>query len=71
MSNPMMKKNPFMSMWLSGANSAGGAARGLWMSELCRQQRAMMQQMIRFWTGAWMSPAARTDTDKSRNTKRR
>ena len=27
MSNPWMKKNPFMSMWLSGANSVAGTAR--------------------------------------------
>jgi len=28
MKNPWTKKNPFMSMWLSGANSAMGSARG-------------------------------------------
>jgi hypothetical protein len=28
MKNPWMKKNPFLSMWLSGANAAAGAARG-------------------------------------------
>ena len=28
MKNPWLKKNPFMSMWLSGANKAAGAARG-------------------------------------------
>ena len=28
MRNPWTKKNPFMSMWLSGANSALGSARG-------------------------------------------
>ena len=27
--NPWLKKNPFMSMWLSGANKVAGAARGL------------------------------------------
>jgi hypothetical protein len=26
--NPWMKKNPFMSMWLSGANAVGSRARG-------------------------------------------
>ena len=29
MKNPWLKKNPFMSMWLSGANKVAGAARGL------------------------------------------
>ena len=27
-------KNPWMSLWLSGANSWAGAARGLWAAEL-------------------------------------
>ena len=27
MANPWLKKNPFMSMWLSGANAAVGRAR--------------------------------------------
>lgn len=55
---PMFKKNPFMSAWLSGANSAAGGARGFWLAEMQRQQAAMMQaateQMIRFWSGAWL-----------------
>ena len=71
MSNPMMKKNPFMSMWLSGVNSAAGSARAQWMGELHRQQRAMAQQVIRFWTGAWMSPTGRTNDAESRTGKRR
>ena len=28
MSNPWLKKNPFMSMWLSAANRAAGTFRG-------------------------------------------
>ena len=28
MANPWMKKNPFLSMWLSGLNAVLGAARG-------------------------------------------
>ncbi len=27
MRNPFLKKNPFMSMWLSGANSVAGSTR--------------------------------------------
>jgi hypothetical protein len=56
MYNAMFKKNPLMSLWMSAANSAAGSARGLWMAELHRQQRTMMQdltkQMINFWSGA-------------------
>jgi hypothetical protein len=71
MSNPMMKKNPFLSMWLSGVNSAAGSARGLWMGELHRQQRAMTPQITRFWLGAWMSPTGKTDDARSKTAKRR
>lgn len=28
MKNPWLKKNPFMSMWLSGANRIAGTVRG-------------------------------------------
>ena len=38
MSNPWIKKNPFMSLWLSGANRIGATAMGLWRSAARRQQ---------------------------------
>jgi hypothetical protein len=57
-------KNPWMSLWLSGANAWMGAARGLWTAEMHRQQTAMMneaaKQMARMMTGPWptlMAPA--------------
>ncbi len=34
-------KNPWMSLWLSAANSAAGTARGLWMAEAKKQQRTL------------------------------
>jgi hypothetical protein len=34
MNNPWIKKNPFMSMWLSGANAAIGSARGRATAEI-------------------------------------
>lgn len=52
--------NPWMSLWLSAANSWAGAMRGLWTAELHRQQTAIANEMIRqtigFWTG--MTPIA-------------
>jgi hypothetical protein len=46
--------NPWMSLWLSAANSWAGAARGFWTAEMRRQQTAvineMTRQMVRFWT---------------------
>ena len=54
MKNPWLAKNPFMSMWLSGANSYWGAARGHAVAEAHRQSAAMMaegtRQMMRFWS---------------------
>jgi hypothetical protein len=43
-------KNPWLSMWLSGANSAAGAARGFWTAEMRRQQKAVMKEAGRSLT---------------------
>ena len=40
MKNPWGKKNPFLSMWLSGANAIAGAARGRAPAEAKRQASA-------------------------------
>ena len=40
MKNPWGKKNPFLSMWLSGANTIAGAARGRATAEAKRQTSA-------------------------------
>jgi hypothetical protein len=37
-------KNPWLSMWLSAANSAVGAARGFMTAEMRRQQKAVMNE---------------------------
>lgn len=42
-------KNPWMSAWLSAANQATGAGRGLYAAELARQQKAWMEQMQQAW----------------------
>ena len=39
--------NPWMSLWLSAANSWAGAVRSFWIAELHRQQTAMANEMIR------------------------
>jgi len=38
--NPWGKKNPFLSMWLSGANAIAGAARSRVTAEAKRQTSA-------------------------------
>lgn len=56
MKNPWLKKNPLMSMWLSGANAVAGSARSRIMAESKRQSAAMMtrgmKQVTDFWTGS-------------------
>ena len=63
MKNPWLKKNPFMSMWLSGANTIFGKARGQAIAEARRQSAAMMaegtRQILQFWTGGYATPPRR------------
>ena len=55
MKNPWTKKNPLMSMFLSGANAVAGAARGRATGQAKRQTTAAVNQATRqavsFWTG--------------------
>lgn len=59
--------NPWLSLWMSAANSWTGPARGFWAAEMQRQQTRMLnemtEQMMKFWTGAWMLPGS----DRPRN----
>jgi hypothetical protein len=61
MKNPWTKKNPLLSMWLSGANAIAGSARGRTSGAAKRQARSAMTQGMKqatdFWTGAFV-PAA-------------
>ena len=41
MANPLWKKNPFLSVWLSAANAWAGAARGMMAAEVGRQRKAL------------------------------
>ncbi len=55
MVRPWTKKNPFMSLWLSGANSVAGRARGQATAAVKREQTRLSRQATRFWTGAWLA----------------
>ena len=61
MSNPWLKKNPFMSMWFSGANSLANTARGKITAEAKRQSTAAVNKaasdMVGIWTTAAIAPA--------------
>jgi hypothetical protein len=55
MRNPWTAKNPFMSMWLSAANSLLGAAQGHAGAAVRRQAASIQAQAARqaadFWSG--------------------
>jgi hypothetical protein len=53
MKNPWLKKNPLMSMWLSGANAVLGRARNVMSGEGHKQQTRLTSQITRSWIGAW------------------
>jgi hypothetical protein len=45
-SNPWLKKNPFLSMWLSSVNRAAGAVRGQATAQAKRQVNAAVAQAL-------------------------
>lgn len=51
--NPWGKKNPFLSMWLSGANAVLGLSRGQMAAATRRQANAAItegsRQVLAFW----------------------
>ena len=53
MANPWIKKNPFLSMFLSSANAAAGRARGLWTQQAKRNQTVAVKQAARSWAELW------------------
>ena len=74
MKNPWTKKNPFMSMWLSGANSVMGSARGHATAAAKRETRkaastaatAGTKQVFDFWSNLLKPP---TTTRRRRKTR--
>ncbi len=63
MSHRLMKENPFMSFWLSGANKVAGTGRGLWLAAARQQQSAMVREAGKsassFWAAAFKTPSSR------------
>ena len=51
MVNPWAKKNPLLSMWLSGVNTVTGKARSAGAAEAKRQQASLAKQTASFWSG--------------------
>jgi hypothetical protein len=46
MSNPWLKKNPFMSMWLSAANRVAGTLRGQATAQATAQARRQAKRHL-------------------------
>lgn len=56
-----MAKNPWLSLWLSAANTWAGAARGFWTAEMHRQQKSILNEITK---------SVSQPTGKSRSTKK-
>ena len=66
MSNPWLKKNPFMSLWLSAANRMAGSIRGQAQAQATRQVRAAATAAQNEAVKLWTTPAAPTPVTKKR-----
>lgn len=58
MTNLWLKKNPIMSLWLSGANAVAGRARSVVSAEVSKQQKKLTKDSVQYWTQA-LQPAAK------------
>ena len=70
MSNPWLKKNPFMSMWLSSANRVAGSARGQVAAEVKRQAALATQHattdLVKFWSGGMRTEVPSTPVKRKK-----
>jgi len=61
-----MKKNPLMSMWLSGANAVAGSVRSRMAAESRRQRAATMTRGMKEATDFWNAALGAKPTAKRR-----
>jgi hypothetical protein len=70
MSNPWLKKNPFMSMWLSAANRVAASVRGQTTALAKRQTTAAVaqatQQNLALWQEALSPRRAKAKAKRKR-----
>ena len=65
--NPWGRKNPFLSMWLSGANAAFGATRNQAKAAMQRQANAVVADGTKHVLALWgVGPTARKRPAKRR-----
>lgn len=70
MSNLWMKKNPFMSMWLSSSNSLASSARGRLTAEAKRQSRTAITKATNDIFGMWAEAMTSAANPKKKKVKR-
>jgi hypothetical protein len=66
MANLWTKKNPLLSLWLSGANALAGRARGAGAAEAKRRRTGLAKQATRLWSGAWLADTKPKSKPKSK-----
>lgn len=70
MKNPWTRKNPFLSLWLSGANAVLGSARGRTSAQAKRQASTAVteatKQMGELWLASMTPPSAAKRKKKKR-----
>lgn len=71
MKSPWTRKNPLLSMYLSGANAVAGAVRSRGTAELRRQAATLMNQGARQIAGLWGDLLAGPPAKKRRRKPRR
>jgi hypothetical protein len=64
--NPWMKKNPFLSMWLSGANAVAGSVRSRTTAEAKRQAATMMTKNAKEVASFWINVLSGSAPKKKR-----
>jgi hypothetical protein len=71
MANPWLRKNPWLSLWLSAANRATAVSRNALTTEAHRQTtRAIAEgqrQMLEFWSGGWAGNARKRGKSRQRD----
>ena len=70
MSNPWLKKNPFMSLWLSEANRVAGSMRGHAAAQAKRQTATAMTNATRTIFDVWAQALAPTPPAKRKKKRR-
>ena len=67
MSRRLTKKDPVMSLWLSGANKVAGTSLGLWRAAARQQQSAMFRAAGELSASYWNKALKTLSPGKRRN----